>query len=127
MKSADKKTETKLVLKNCSGFANPGQTLFIMGASGAGKTTLLNALADRIATNKRAKLDGQILMNDKVPVTQKLFGTVGVYVMQDDCIFQSLTVKEALTFAARLRLKCSEEEQDHRVEKLISKLGLKRV
>ena len=36
------------ILKNCTGFANPGQTLYIMGSSGAGKTSLLNALSDRI-------------------------------------------------------------------------------
>jgi ABC-type multidrug transport system ATPase subunit len=36
------------VLKNLSGYALPGQTLYIMGASGAGKTSLMNALSDRI-------------------------------------------------------------------------------
>jgi ABC-type multidrug transport system ATPase subunit len=36
------------VLKNLTGYALPGQTLYIMGASGAGKTSLMNALSDRI-------------------------------------------------------------------------------
>jgi len=36
------------ILKNCTGYAMPGQTLYIMGASGAGKTSLMNAIADRI-------------------------------------------------------------------------------
>jgi ABC-type multidrug transport system ATPase subunit len=40
------------VLTNCSGYALPGETLFIMGASGAGKTSLMNALADRITLDK---------------------------------------------------------------------------
>ena len=40
------------VLKNLTGYALPGQTLYIMGASGAGKTSLMNALSDRI--NKTA-------------------------------------------------------------------------
>jgi len=36
--------------------------------------------------------------------------------MQDDILFEYLTVKEALTFAARLRLpQFSKEEQDKRV------------
>lgn len=104
------KTEMKQVLKDCSGFANPGQTLYIMGASGAGKTSLLNALADRIAINDNQVLTGDRLMNDTVKLSQNLFGSVAVYVMQDDCVFSNFTVKEALTFAARLRLKCSEHE-----------------
>jgi ABC-type multidrug transport system ATPase subunit len=37
------------VLKNCTGYALPGQSLYIMGASGAGKTSMMNAIADRIA------------------------------------------------------------------------------
>lgn len=40
------------VLKNCTGYANPGEALYIMGASGAGKTSLMNVLSDRISTNK---------------------------------------------------------------------------
>lgn len=46
--------------------------------------------------------------------------------MQDDVIFAYFTVKEALTFAARLRLKISEEEQDRRIAKLILDLGLEK-
>ena len=37
------------IIKNVSGYAMPGQTLYIMGASGAGKTSLLNILSDRIS------------------------------------------------------------------------------
>ena len=39
---------TKTVLNKCTGFAAPGLTTYIMGASGAGKTSLLNALSDRV-------------------------------------------------------------------------------
>ena len=37
------------IVKGVSGYAMPGQTLFIMGASGAGKTSLLNILSKRIS------------------------------------------------------------------------------
>jgi ATP-binding cassette, subfamily G (WHITE), member 2, SNQ2 len=37
------------IIKNVSGYALPGESLFIMGASGAGKTSLLNMLSDRIS------------------------------------------------------------------------------
>jgi ATP-binding cassette, subfamily G (WHITE), eye pigment precursor transporter len=46
--------------------------------------------------------------------------------MQDDVIFAYFTVKEALTFAARLRLKISEEEQDVKINTLIKDLGLEK-
>ena len=48
----NKSTYKKRIIKNVSGFAMPGQTLYIMGASGAGKTSLLNILSDRISLNK---------------------------------------------------------------------------
>jgi ABC-type multidrug transport system ATPase subunit len=99
------KTMIRKVLQNCSGYALPGQTLYIMGASGAGKTSLLNAISDRISLPKGSSLTGMRTLNDKLPLTAKLFGSCSVYVMQDDVIFSCFTVKEALTFAARLKLK----------------------
>jgi len=43
-------------------------------------------------------------------------------------LFEYLTVKEALTFAARLRLpQLSKEQQDKRVEKLLNDLGITHV
>lgn len=112
------------VLKNISGYALPGQTLYIMGASGAGKTSLMNALSARINVGKGCTLEGEILLNDQANITQKLFGNYGAYVMQDDTIFEYFTVREALTFAARLKLQLSIEDQDKRVNKLIQNLSL---
>lgn len=104
------KTMTRKVLQNCSGYALPGQTLYIMGASGAGKTSLLNAISDRIALTKGSSLTGERTVNDTIPLNAKLFGSCSVYVMQDDVIFSCFTVKEALTFAARLKLKIPIQE-----------------
>jgi ATP-binding cassette, subfamily G (WHITE), eye pigment precursor transporter len=47
--------------------------------------------------------------------------------MQDDIIFEYFTVKEALTFAARLRLDDSTEVQDFKVQELLKELGLSHV
>lgn len=58
------KTKTIEVLKNISGYANPGQTLYIMGSSGAGKTSLMNALSDRININKTNMVTGNVMVND---------------------------------------------------------------
>ena len=62
------------ILKECTGVAFPGQTTYIMGASGAGKTSLLNALSDRIKRGKGTKLEGEVLLNDKYRLDQKLYG-----------------------------------------------------
>ena len=52
------------IVKNVSGFALPGETLFIMGASGAGKTSLLNMLCDRISTKGGSTVSGKIMANN---------------------------------------------------------------
>lgn len=44
--------------------------------------------------------------------------------MQDDILFSHFTVREALVFAARLKLKTPEAEQDRLVERIIFELGL---
>lgn len=90
-----------------------------MGASGAGKTSLLNVLSDRVGLKSGDSLTGEVSLNDKYRLTQGVFGKFGNYVMQDDILFKYFTVKEALTFAARLKLKCSEATQDRRVAELI--------
>jgi len=81
-----------------------------MGASGAGKTSLLNALSDRIGLKQGDSLKGDIMFNDKYKLDQNTFGRFANYVMQDDVIFRYFTVREALTFAARLKLKIPEAD-----------------
>ena len=95
-----------------------------MGPSGAGKTSLLNLLSDRVEIKEGSRVEGKITFNDRHELDADLFGTYGSYVMQDDCLFAYFTVTEALTFAARLKLRCCEEEQDDRVQSLIEDLGL---
>jgi ABC-type multidrug transport system ATPase subunit len=46
--------------------------------------------------------------------------------MQDDVLFAYFTVKEALTFSARLKLNISRDKQDDKVSKLIRDLGLEK-
>ena len=118
----------KKIIKNVSGFALPGQTLYIMGASGAGKTSLLNIISDRISTNKGDILKKEIYLNDTVRVNDDNFGKVSAYVMQDDILYQHFTPREALTFAANLKLSnLSDEVKNQRIETLIKDLGLKNV
>lgn len=112
------------IVKGASGFALPGETLYIMGSSGAGKTSLLNMLSDRISKRDGQTVSGKILINDSLPLDQNSFGSLGAYVMQDDILYQDFTPREALTFAARLKLGGSFEEQDKKVEELLDELGL---
>ena len=111
-------------MKSVSGFAAPGQATFIMGSSGAGKTSLLNILADRVTSATNTWLSGNILFNDEVPVDKESFQRYVAYVMQDDILFATFTVREALTFAARLKLKVTEHEQDILVDQIITDLGM---
>ncbi len=57
------------IIKGVSGYALPGQTLYIMGSSGAGKTSLLNILSDRAANKKGNRLAGKVMINDDTPLT----------------------------------------------------------
>ena len=59
-----------------------------------------------------------------MPLNQTTFAQFGAYVMQDDILFEYFTVKEALTFAATLKLRLTEEERDERVREVIEELGL---
>ncbi|GBB87851.1 hypothetical protein RclHR1_14340008 [Rhizophagus clarus] len=87
------------ILENIHGCANPGEILAIMGPSGCGKTTLLNLLVDRLG-NKGVQ--GTITINGLKP-TKKSMRCLA-YCTQDDVFFPQLTVKDTLTFTARLRL-----------------------
>lgn len=59
-----------------------------------------------------------------MPVNTTTFSRYAAYVMQDDILFSHFTVTEALTFAARLKLKTPEDEQDALVNEIIQDLGL---
>jgi ABC-type multidrug transport system ATPase subunit len=80
-KTTGKRSTTQKIVKGASGYANPGHTLYIMGASGAGKTSFLNLLSDRISLKGGARVSGKVLVNDSIPLTQKVFGNFGAYVM----------------------------------------------
>ncbi|MBV9489585.1 MAG: FHA domain-containing protein [Verrucomicrobia bacterium] len=111
-----------LILNEVSFVAEPGQFIGILGPSGAGKTTLLNALSGlRPADSGRILVDGADYYSH-LHELRALFG----YVPQDDIVHTELTVREALTFAARLRLAAGtpRTEIDALVTHTIGSLGL---
>jgi len=90
-------------LDGVNGAVLPGQFLSIIGASGAGKTTLLNYLSGRLISTGLTKT-GQVLVNGVNRDQIRGFTAFSAYVQQDDILFQTMTVRECLEFAAKLKL-----------------------
>jgi ABC-type multidrug transport system ATPase subunit/ABC-type multidrug transport system permease subunit len=94
----------KRILDDVSVAVEPGDFVAVIGESGSGKSTLLKALAGVSAPS-----GGAVTVNDD-PVTARLTD-VG-YVPQDDIVHPELTVREALKYAARLRLPADTTEEE---------------
>lgn len=118
-----KKAKTKDILIDLNGLMKPGLNA-IMGATGSGKSSFLDVLAAR---KDPAGLMGEVLI-DGAPQPPN-FKCLSGYVVQDDVVMGTLTVRENLTFSAALRLPASipQKEKEEKVEKLIQELGLGRV
>lgn len=78
-----------------------------MGASGAGKTTLLNVLACRATSTAKNKLTGKLLTNGET-YDYEHFSEFASYVMQNDVLMETMTPREALQFAVKLKYKDEE-------------------
>nr|KJB16510.1 hypothetical protein B456_002G233500 [Gossypium raimondii] len=115
--------EERDILNGITGAVNPGEVLALMGPSGSGKTTLLNLLGGRLI---QSTVSGSITYNDQ-PYSKFLKSRIG-FVTQDDVLFPHLTVKETLTYAARLRLPkvLTRQQKEKRAVDVIYELGLER-
>ncbi len=69
-------------------------------------------------------MTGKILINGKDRIKLPGSEALSCYVQQDDILFQTMTVRECLIFAAKLRLKGSDEEKLERVDEIIKDLRL---
>jgi ABC-type multidrug transport system ATPase subunit len=111
-------TRGKQILAPASTTLGPGELVAIIGESGAGKTTLLKVLAgvSRPST-------GAVTVNGE-PLANRLTD-IG-YVPQEDIVHRLLDVREALGFAARLRLPedASPEEIQAAVDRVLTELSL---
>ncbi|KFV42387.1 ATP-binding cassette sub-family G member 2, partial [Tyto alba] len=117
------KTADKEVLRDVNGIMRPGLNA-ILGPTGSGKSSLLDILAARKDPHG---LSGDILING-APQPANFKCTSG-YVVQDDVVMGTLTVRENLKFSAALRLPNSvkEQEKNERVNQIIKELGLSKV
>ncbi|XP_062852465.1 broad substrate specificity ATP-binding cassette transporter ABCG2d [Trichomycterus rosablanca] len=114
---------TKNILVNLNGIMKPGLNA-IMGPTGGGKSSFLDVLAAR---KDPSGLTGEVLI-DGAPQPSN-FKCLSGYVVQDDVLMGTLTVRENLRFSAALRLSSSvsNKEKEARVSHLITELGLTKV
>ena len=117
----------KSILRGISGSAKPGESLAIMGPSGAGKSSMLNILAGRVSKKCGVSI-GHSLKFDGVASTPERYGTRIAYVMQDDQLFATATVRETVMFSAYLRpgpfQACEYAKKRALVDMLLKALGL---
>ena len=91
---------TKLLLNDISLSVYPREFVALVGGSGAGKSTLLKALSGFVPAER-----GQVLINgDDLYANYSAYESIFGYVPQDDIIHHSLIVRDALTYAAEMRL-----------------------
>ena len=100
----------------------PREFVAVVGSSGAGKSTMLNAMSGVSPASH-----GRVLYNgtDYYANMDEFRSQIG-YVPQDDIVPMHLTVEEALTYAARLRLPhdTDADEIENRVEEVMRDLDL---
>uniref|UniRef100_A0A8C2PU86 ATP-binding cassette, sub-family G (WHITE), member 2d n=1 Tax=Cyprinus carpio TaxID=7962 RepID=A0A8C2PU86_CYPCA len=96
----------------------------ILGPTESDKSLFLDVLAAR---KDPAGLSGEVLINGALQPPN--FKCLSGYVVKDDIVMGTLTVRENFSFSAALRLSCqiSPREKEARVNHLISELGLNKV
>ncbi|KAJ2994375.1 hypothetical protein HDV02_001649 [Globomyces sp. JEL0801] len=117
----------KMLLSNISGTFSHSSLSIVMGGSGTGKSTLLSLLCGRslsVGSNSKMKQSGSILFNGKEIKDQSIISSICSFVRQsDDHLLPSLTCRETLVYAARLRLPQSFTE-DMKVSRALEVLRL---
>jgi ABC-type multidrug transport system ATPase subunit/pSer/pThr/pTyr-binding forkhead associated (FHA) protein/ABC-type multidrug transport system permease subunit len=108
----------KRILEPTSLSIAPGELIGIIGESGCGKSTLMKALA-----GVKPPSEGRITVNGE-PLASRLTD-IG-YLPQDEVVHGKLTVYEALSYAARLRLPhdTSREELRQTLDRVLDELEL---
>ncbi|XP_018573014.1 ATP-binding cassette sub-family G member 4 [Anoplophora glabripennis] len=116
------KREVKKILHGVSGQFKSGELSVIMGPSGAGKSTLLNVLAGFVTRGST----GIVKLNDTVRDGNPRYRKLSAYIPQDEELRLALTAKEAMTFAAHLKLGygVSTEYKTQQVVEILELLGL---
>ena len=112
------------ILHGVSGRASPGKVTAILGESGAGKTTFLDILAGR---KNIGKIEGSVFVNGKK--RSRDWKRISAYVLQDDLMLSTSTVREHLMFAAQMRLPSvmNDQQKIERVEEVMRLLRISHI
>ncbi|KAK5575853.1 hypothetical protein RB653_006987 [Dictyostelium firmibasis] len=109
------------ILKGVSGTVTPGELVAVFGPSGSGKTTLLDILANR---KESGEITGTVLINgNEIDDDYKRLCS---YVVQEDILLPTITVRETLRFYADLKLPkgWTPKEKQERIEQILEQIGL---
>ncbi|CAH0561473.1 unnamed protein product [Brassicogethes aeneus] len=111
----------RTILNKINGEFNAGELTAIMGPSGSGKSTLMNILAGYTTHG----IKGKLLVNNDAR-EESLFRKQSCYIMQDDNLQPLLTVDEAMTIAANLKMNSSitSKEKRTRLKEILESMGL---
>ncbi|CAN9465310.1 unnamed protein product [Alternaria alternata] len=122
-KPSPDRNHVKTILDDISADMPSGSLTAIIGGSGSGKTSLLNSMSGRLAVGNRLATSGRTLFNGSEDASR----IRSAYVIQQDILLPTLTVRETLTYAAQLRLPSSVDEKERKqlVEEVILELSLK--
>ncbi len=108
------------ILDSVSVTIGAGEFIGVLGRSGQGKSTFLNALCGvNPATSGTVRIGG-VPLSDRAKLRDLGIG----YVPQDDIVHKELTVTQAVTYSARLRLRLPRAQITALVERILTQLGL---
>ncbi|MEI8082998.1 MAG: FHA domain-containing protein, partial [Actinomycetes bacterium] len=114
--------EGKVLLSGISVNAPPASMIGVIGPSGSGKSTLINVVTGvRSPAGGTAWFEGHDIHREYSMMKSRLG-----FVTQDDLIHRQLSTRQALGYAAKLRLPpdTTQQETDARVTSIIAMLGL---
>ena len=120
----DNVNSIKTVLNGVTASMPHGSLTAIIGGSGSGKTSLLNVMSGRMGDGSgRMRVSGTTTFNNSAHINDAR----SAYVMQQDVLIPTLTVRETLRYSADLRLPppTTSEERHAAVEQVVLELGLK--
>lgn len=75
---------------------------------------MLNIICKRVRNSKKSKLEGDLFANDNHYDSDE-FAQFATYVMQDDILLETMTVKECFQFAANLKTTGTTAEKHSKV------------
>jgi lipopolysaccharide export system ATP-binding protein len=120
-----KKYGHRTVAKEVSLHVNQGEIVGLLGPNGAGKTTTFYMVVGFIQPNA-----GQVFLDDEdithLPMYRRARRGIG-YLTQEASVFRRLSVEDNISAVLEMIPGITPQEQDERLESLLTEFGLQRV